>query len=106
MECLVSECDYEMLSQYHWRYTYNAKDMTGYACTSYIETDENGVKRRVHKRMHRMILNTPDDLEVDHINGNGLDNQRENIVNCTHAENIQSRKGRSVDFRHWLKEVS
>jgi len=37
--------------------------------------------------MHRVIMNTPDDLLCDHINHFGLDNQGCNLRNCTDAEN-------------------
>jgi hypothetical protein len=40
--------------------------------------------------MHRLILNTPDDMEVDHINLNGLDNRRCNIRNCTRSQNVEN----------------
>ena len=42
--------------------------------------------------MHRLILNTPSKLEVDHVDGNGLNNQRYNIRNATRRENAQNRK--------------
>lgn len=37
--------------------------------------------------MHRFILNAPKGMDVDHINGDSLDNQRANLRVCTHAEN-------------------
>jgi hypothetical protein len=37
--------------------------------------------------MHRQIMNFPKDKEIDHINGNGLDNRRCNLRICTVAEN-------------------
>src|SRR3990167_2235442 len=42
--------------------------------------------------LHRFILNAPKGLEVDHINGNGLDNRRKNIRLCTKKENMQNRR--------------
>ena len=41
--------------------------------------------------MHRLLMQCQDGLEVDHRNGDGLDNRRENLRVCTHAENMQNR---------------
>jgi len=96
----VSDEDYPLVSQYRWRYSYNAKDSTGYAATSY--KDEDG--QRIYLKMHRLILDSPKGIEVDHRNGDGLDNQRENIWNCTHEENVRNRRyiDKTKDYRHWM----
>lgn len=42
-------------------------------------------------RLHREILNAPAGLEVDHENGDTLDNRRSNLRLCTRQQNAQAR---------------
>jgi HNH endonuclease len=42
--------------------------------------------------LHRVILNAPPGMEVDHVNGDQLDNRRCNLRLVTHAQNQQNRK--------------
>ena len=53
--------------------------------------------KRVHLKMHRMILGLElgDGIHGDHINGNRLDNQRKNLRRCTKAENNRNRPRQS-----------
>jgi len=67
--------------------------------------------------MHRVILDAPPAVEVDHINRNGLDNRRANLRLATRAENTRNAKlsrrntsgFRGVSFDHfsgrWLAIV-
>lgn len=42
--------------------------------------------------LHRLLLDCPSELQVDHINGKRLDNQRENLRIVTFAEQMQNKK--------------
>ncbi|GAC1502054.1 MAG: hypothetical protein NVS1B10_06640 [Candidatus Saccharimonadales bacterium] len=68
-------------------------------------------------RLHRAILNAPAGLEVDHINGNGLDNRRINLRLATAGQNrlnqrktrVQTTsvyKGVSFQDNRWCAEIS
>lgn len=50
-------------------------------------------ERWIEIKMHRFILGVTDrNLEVDHIDGNGLNNQRINLRVCTHQQNCFNKK--------------
>jgi len=75
---IVDDKNYERLNAHKW---YALKsNRTFYAV-------RNSYKQKKFIYMHREILNTPPNTEVDHRNHNGLDNREENIRNCTRAEN-------------------
>ncbi len=48
--------------------------------------------------MHRLITDCPDGLYVDHIDGNPMNNTRENLRICTQAENAANSKARKGTF--------
>jgi hypothetical protein len=80
---IVDDQDYEYLSQFKWHYHYN-----GYAIR---QTSRRLPIKRTTVSMHREIMNPPDDMEIDHVNGNKLDNRRCNLRVCTSAENKYNR---------------
>lgn len=58
--------------------------------------------------MHREILKTPKNLETDHRDGNGLNNQKENLRVATRSQNLQNRgkyKNNSSGYKgvYWNK---
>ena len=42
-------------------------------------------------KMHRQIMNPPDDMEIDHKDGDGLNNTRTNLRICTRTQNSMNR---------------
>jgi len=56
--------------------------------------------------MHRLILNAPDGMQVDHVNEIGLDNRKSNLRICNQSENQRNRskqKNNTSGFKgvHW-----
>lgn len=53
------------------------------------------MKRRAYWfRLHRVILDAMPGFEVDHINGDGLDNRRENLRIVTRSQNQMNSRGK------------
>ncbi len=79
-EILVSDEDYEMLSKFKWRiHEYKNGNI-------YAETGHKTIK------MHRMILGITDrKILVDHIDRNGINNQRENLRVATKSQNAMNK---------------
>lgn len=82
---IVDDSDYEYLNQWKWC-AKHAKQ------TFYAERNEwnSGVITRI--RMHRLILKPLKGEIVDHIDRNGLNNQRNNLRIATSAQNAANKK--------------
>lgn len=84
---LVDQADYDFIKDYLW---YCSANKWGAYVQGFPKGQAGNNRKRVS--MHRVILNAPKGMCVDHINGNGLDNRRGNIRLCTPAENSYNRK--------------
>lgn len=79
---VVDDEDYEQVSRWKW-YPFS-----------------NGPRRYAIGNsgvlMHRLLLDPPNGVHVDHINGNGLDNRRENLRMCTPEINARNKGDRRI----------
>ena len=82
---VVDDDDYGRVSGFRW-YARRSRN-TWYAMS------HNAIPGKL-TGIHRLLLNAPDDLQVDHINGDGLDNRRGNLRLCTQNQN-QHNRGKS-----------
>ncbi len=85
---LVDDEDYELASRYRWM-AHHQRSGDHHARRTTLLTDGPGHGRGI--MLHRQLLGYPDRaLVVDHINGNGLDNRRENLRLVTQRENSRN----------------
>lgn len=91
MSTIVEDEDYERVSKFKWMFNKKGKYGGGYAQRS--QHVKVGFKqyKTVTIYMHRFILNAPND-NVDHINGNTLDNRRENLRVVPQEINVRNRR--------------
>lgn len=91
---IVDDEDFERLNQYKWCYSIYA---------------ERGIRkgnRVFHKKMHHLLLPPKDGFEIDHINGNKLDNRKENLRYVTRSQNMMNRmvSGKSSKYKGIYKD--
>ena len=88
---LIDEQDLELIAPYTWC---AAKEKEGYFTAVTRIAVKNGKQRQKSIKMHRLLMSESlsHGLVVDHINGNPLDNRRENLRICTRRENTLNSK--------------
>lgn len=77
---LVDDDDFERVAKYKWCAL--KRKHTTYAVRTHTI---NGKQKYV--AMHRFIIRPTEENFVDHINGNGLDNRKKNLRECSKREN-------------------
>ncbi len=82
---LVDDKDFEFLSQWKWC----ASKVRN---TSYVVRTVWVNEKSKNIGMHRVIMSAPDNMDVDHRDGNGLNNQQGNLRVCTRSQNLYNQK--------------
>jgi len=81
---LVDDENFEYLNQWKW--------MARESGNNYYAVRGVRKNRKLQNiAMHRIIMNTSNELQVDHIDHNGLNNQKSNLRNCTEIQNLRNR---------------
>jgi len=91
----IDDEDYQFLCKYKWK-----TNIGGYAYANFNSGSFY---------MHRMIMDAPKGLEVDHIDGDVTNNQKENLRICTGRNNSCNRKiqGGTSKYKgvYWKKDL-
>jgi len=85
---LVDDDDYPYLISFKW---YAVRNGNAFYAMASVHS-ENG--KRTTITMHRLIIKSPNGMVIDHIDGNGLNNQKSNLRIVTNRENFQNRHGK------------
>ena len=76
---IVDDEDYEKVMERKW-YAWESGSGKYYAMGGSRDTS-----------VHRLVMHDPKGFDIDHINGDPLDNRKENLRVCTRAQNAQNR---------------
>lgn len=82
----VDEKDKDLVDSHRW----HAYRTGGKRYTHYVMTEMTVEGRWVRRYLHRLIMNAEKGTEIDHVNGDGLDNRRSNLRPVTHRQNHQN----------------
>jgi hypothetical protein len=85
---LIDEVDAPKVVQYRWRAIRSSDGQTYYAAACF--KDGSGKYRNIY--MHRLIMDCPLGMEVDHKERDGLDNRRSNLRVVTTTQNAYNRR--------------
>lgn len=82
---LIDACDWPKIAAHTWC-AYRSRR------THYAQRAVYAGGQSTTLKMHRLIAGVPDGVDVDHKNGNGLDNRRRNLRAATQTQNNGNRR--------------
>jgi len=81
---IVDDADFKYLNQWKWQAQKDGERWYAVRWRGHGET-----------KMHRLIVDSKRKIDIDHSNGNGLDNRRGNLRACERSQNCCNTKKRS-----------
>lgn len=86
---VIDSSDFQLVSKYTW-----FKGKRGYPTAHYSR------KLKASSRtftLHRLLFGFPESGDIDHIDGNKMNNRRENMRLCSHQQNMFNQKKRCTN---------
>ena len=96
LDCLIDIEDIEKIKNFYWNVRYDKRHPK---CLPYVESHKKtaGKQKRIH--LHRLIMNCPDNMVIDHINGNNLDNRKNNLrIVSQHQNLLNKNKAKNIYY--------
>lgn len=93
---LVDNLDYKYLCKSKWFAEYR-NNTNSYIARRKIKINNGKWKNQL---MHRVIMNAPKGIQVDHINHDTLDNRKANLRLCTQTQNSMNRLTQSHSSKY------
>lgn len=97
LKCFIDYDSYIKVKEYHW---YVVKFKT--CSTLYLQARKKNTKIT----LHRLVTDCPKEMQVDHINHNGLDNRLSNLKICSQIENLKNRRPSKNRGKFPIKNIS
>lgn len=82
---LIDDDDFDRVSQHHW---YAKKSRNTFYAEKAVRIDG----KQTSVKMHRFIMGHRKGEDIDHGDGNGLNNQKVNLRICTRSQNCMNRR--------------
>lgn len=76
---LIDDADLEKVAAHRWHTKRKASQPGAYYAQTTVRVTSGRAGKKSSFQLHRYILDAPPDVVVDHRNGDGLDNRRENL---------------------------
>lgn len=94
----IDSDQYDNVSKYTWRISQKRNKY-------YVISGSK--KKNTMIYLHQMILGKPEDgLEIDHIDGNSLNNRKSNLRYVTHLQNVDNVKATRIDNTIGIRGIS
>lgn len=97
----VCDCHYDKVKQWKWSALDQGRLRKSYAA---VREQKIGDKYKVIL-IHRFIMDCPEGMVVDHINGNQMDNRCNNLRICTRSQNNANQRGAKRNSKSGHKGV-